>query len=153
MNVPVRVDFAGGWLDVPKFSRPNGFVVNCAISPMVSLQSWPYEKNAGLGGSAAWSVLNGWNPIDSELTTAGWQDGAIITETGLCVWQSGPRPVLELKRNPHWLAGKMVELRRSYLQFLGKPRSMAQAVGRYNDVRIRQSQHTLSTQDLYSYLR
>ena len=39
-EAPLRVDFAGGWLDVPRFSRPGEFVVNCAISPLVSLRVW-----------------------------------------------------------------------------------------------------------------
>ncbi|MGE9271314.1 MAG: adenylyltransferase/cytidyltransferase family protein [Verrucomicrobiales bacterium] len=30
-EAPLRVDFAGGWLDVPRFSRPGEFNVNCAI--------------------------------------------------------------------------------------------------------------------------
>ena len=52
-DAPMRVDLAGGWLDVPKHSRTNGFIVNCAISPKVSLTNWSYEKQSGLGGSAA----------------------------------------------------------------------------------------------------
>ncbi|GAG15681.1 unnamed protein product, partial [marine sediment metagenome] len=31
----------------------------------------------------------------------------IIQETGLCVWRSGKRPVLEIKVNPSYLRGKM----------------------------------------------
>jgi hypothetical protein len=97
-EAPLRVDFAGGWLDVPRFSRGDGYVVNCAIAPMVSLRSWPYEREAGLGGSGAWALLNGQDGVSSELDLGvGWQDPAIITETGLCVWRSGPRPSLELK--------------------------------------------------------
>jgi len=37
-EAPLRVDFAGGWLDVPRFAREGEFVVNCAISPLVSLR-------------------------------------------------------------------------------------------------------------------
>ena len=66
-EAPLRVDFAGGWLDVPRFSRPGEFVVNCAISPLVSLREWPYEKQAGLGGSGAWALLNGRDGIESEI--------------------------------------------------------------------------------------
>lgn len=47
-EAPLRVDFAGGWLDVPRFSRPGAFIVNCAISPLVSLREWPYETHATL---------------------------------------------------------------------------------------------------------
>lgn len=113
--VPLRVDFAGGWLDVPKFARPEGFIVNCAIEPLVTKETWVYEKEGGLGGSAAWSILNGVDAIEHELATAGWQDPAVILETGLCVWQSGPRPELIAKLNPSWLEGKMA------LLWTGKP--------------------------------
>jgi cytidyltransferase-like protein len=105
---PLRVDFAGGWLDVPRFSRPGAFVVNCAISPTVSLRDWPYERNAGLGGSGAWALLNGRNGVTSELDLGvGWQDPAIITETGLCVWRSGIVPELEVKCSGEFLRGRL----------------------------------------------
>ncbi len=105
---PVRVDFAGGWLDVPKFARQRAFIVNCAVSPTVSLQDWPYEKQSGLGGSGAWALLNGESGVTSELELGvGWQDPAIISETGLCVWKSGPVPELALKRDGEILQGKM----------------------------------------------
>ncbi len=107
-DAPLRVDFAGGWLDVPRFSRPGAFVVNCAISPTVSLRSWPYERNAGLGGSGAWALLNGKDGVDSELDLGvGWQDPAIIAESGLCVWRSGGRPELEFKTDGAFLRGRM----------------------------------------------
>ena len=111
-KLPLRVDFAGGWLDVPRFARPGGFIVNCTITPMVSLTEWPYHKpGAGLGGSAAWRMLNGEDPFAGELASGvGWQDPAVIQETGLCVWRSGPRPVLEVKLNPDLLAGRMALL-------------------------------------------
>ena len=105
--VPLRVDFAGSWLDVPALVRPGAYIVNCAIQPLVSLARWGYEQSSGLGGSAAWAALNGANPIDSDLKSAGWQDPAVILETGLCIWHSGPRPVLEAKFNPDWLKGRM----------------------------------------------
>ena len=107
-EAPLRVDFAGGWLDVPRFSRDGEFVVNCAISPLVSLRDWPYEKQAGLGGSGAWALLKGKDGIDSELDLGvGWQDPAVIRETGLCVWRSGPRPVLDFKHNGDFLKGRL----------------------------------------------
>ena len=82
--LPLRVDFAGGWLDVPRHSREGEFIVNCSISPLVSLKSWKYEQRAGLGGSAAWAYLNGHDPIKSELDLGvGWQDPAVIKEGGL----------------------------------------------------------------------
>lgn len=110
-HAPVRVDFGGGWLDVPKFARKGAFVVNCAVSPTVSLKDWKYEKRAGLGGSGAWALLNGKSGISSELELGvGWQDPAVISETGLCVWKSGDKPVLSLKRDGEMLEGKMALL-------------------------------------------
>jgi hypothetical protein len=107
-EAPLRVDFAGGWLDVPRFAREGGFIVNCAISPLVSINSWEYEKRSGLGGSGAWAILNGKDGVLSELNLGvGWQDPAIIQETGLCVWKSGRHPVLHLKRNGSMLKGLM----------------------------------------------
>lgn len=108
VEAPLRVDFGGGWLDVPKYARKSGFIVNCAISPKVSLKDWPYEQKAGLGGSGAWAVLNGKDSVQSELDLGvGWQDPAVIRETGVCVWKSGERPRLDLKRDGSFLNGRM----------------------------------------------
>ncbi|MGJ8667787.1 MAG: adenylyltransferase/cytidyltransferase family protein [Patiriisocius sp.] len=108
---PLRVDFAGGWLDVPRHAREGAYIVNCAISPLVSLRDWKYEKRSGLGGSGAWALLNGEDGVDAELDLGvGWQDPAVIRETGLCVWRSGQRPCLDFKRNGDMLAGKMAIL-------------------------------------------
>ncbi len=110
-EAPLRVDFAGGWLDVPRFSRKGGFIVNCAITPLVSLKKWDYEKRSGLGGSGAWALLNGEDGVTSELDLGvGWQDPAIIQETGLCVWKSGLRPELHFKRSGGMLDGRMAVL-------------------------------------------
>lgn len=107
-HVPLRVDFAGGWLDVPEYAREGEYIVNCAISPTVSLKEWLYRQGAGLGGSGGWSVLNGWDPVKSELGLgAGWQDPAVIAETGACVWRSGARPVLDFKNTGDFLRGRM----------------------------------------------
>jgi cytidyltransferase-like protein len=107
-EAPLRVDLAGGWLDVPRFSRPGEYIVNCAISPLVSLREWPYEKQAGLGGSGAWALLNGRDGVESEIDLGvGWQDPAVIRETGLCVWRSGTQPVLDFKQNGDLLNGRM----------------------------------------------
>ena len=107
-EAPMRVDFAGGWLDVPRFSRPDGYVVNLAISPTVSLFDWEYETCSGLGGSGAYALLMAKDGVKSELdNNVGWQDPVIIQETGLCVWRSGKTPILELKVNPSFLSGKM----------------------------------------------
>lgn len=107
-HAPLRVDFAGGWLDVPENSIPGEYIVNCAISPTVSLKEWLYRQGAGLGGSGGWSVLNGWDPVASELGLGvGWQDPAVIAETGACVWKSGSKPVLDFKNTGDFLKGCM----------------------------------------------
>jgi cytidyltransferase-like protein len=110
-DAPLRVDFAGGWLDVPSHAREDGFIVNCAIQPKVSLRDWGYERNAGLGGSGAWALLNGNTGVDEELGLGvGWQDPAVIRETGLCVWRSGPKPSLEFKNDGSMIRGLMALL-------------------------------------------
>lgn len=107
-SIPLRVDFAAGWLDAPKFARPDGYIVNCSISPNVSLSEWSYKVGGGLGGSAAYSILTGKDGVASELALGvGWQDPAVVQETGLCVWKSGARPVLDFKINPSFLSGLM----------------------------------------------
>lgn len=108
IDAPLRVDFAGGWLDVPRHARAGDFIVNCAIQPKVSLRDWGYERNAGLGGSGAWSLLNGNTGVEDELNLGvGWQDPAVIRETGLCVWRSGHKPSLEFKSDGAMLGGLM----------------------------------------------
>jgi len=110
-EAPLRVDFAGGWLDVPRFAREGAFIVNLAVSPLVSLRDWPYEKRSGLGGSGAWALLNGRCGIESEIDLGvGWQDPAVIRESGLCVWRSGPRPVLDFKQSGDFLRGRLAIL-------------------------------------------
>jgi hypothetical protein len=106
-EVPLRVDFIGGWLDCPGLTKVVGHVINCAITPKVSLDSWPYQFGGGLGGSAANAILRDNNPFIEESKTAGWQDPAVILETGLCVWSGGPFPILTFKVNPAFLEGKM----------------------------------------------
>jgi len=115
-DAPLRVDFAGGWLDVPRHARNGAYIVNCAIQPKVSLREWGYERNAGLGGSGAWSLLNGNTGVDDEINLGvGWQDPAVIRETGLCVWRSGQKPALEFKTDGEMLRGRMA------LWWSGKP--------------------------------
>lgn len=107
-EVPLRVDFAGGWLDVPRYAREDGFIVNCAITPKVSLANWVYEIGSGLGGSAARAILKGKPEVNSAIAMGvGWQDPAAILETGLCVWKSGKLPRLDFKRNPEILIGNL----------------------------------------------
>ncbi len=125
---PLRVDFGGGWLDVPRFARAGAYIVNCTISPTVSLREWGYEQNAGLGGSAAWALLNGRDCFASESDLGvGWQDPAVITETGLCVWRSGPRPVIDVKHNGDFLRGRMA------LYWSGKQHSTPGVANRSRD--------------------
>lgn len=112
-RVPLRVDFAGGWFDVPRLAERGQFIANCAIDPGLSLDNNWVAPGSGLGGSAAWAILNGKDPIRSELDAGvGWQDPAVIMETGLCVWHSGSRPRLYAKRDSSWLHGKMAVLKR-----------------------------------------
>ncbi len=111
VQAPLRVDIAGGWLDVPSLSRVGAYIVNCAISPLVSLENWRYEPRSGLGGSGAYAMLQGDDGVRAELDLGvGWQDPAVIRETGLCVWRSGREPVLDFKRNGEMLEGKMALL-------------------------------------------
>ncbi|MBP5534340.1 MAG: adenylyltransferase/cytidyltransferase family protein [Alphaproteobacteria bacterium] len=105
---PLRVDFAGGWLDTPGMHRTNGFVVNCSISPLVSKKNWRYSQRSGLGGSSAWAFINALNPFKYDMEHGnGWQDSAIVLETGCCVWHSGDKPVLDFKNTGDFLKGKM----------------------------------------------
>lgn len=107
-DAPLRVDFAGGWLDVPRHARRGGFIVNCSIQPKVSLRDWGYERNAGLGGSGAWALLNGNTGVEEEINLGvGWQDPAVIRETGLCIWRSEATPSLEFKTDGSLLKGHM----------------------------------------------
>lgn len=64
-GAPLRVDFAGGWLDVPRFSRAGGLVVNCAISPLVSINFWGKGRARRIGEAA---------PRPGRCTW-GWQGG------------------------------------------------------------------------------
>ncbi len=106
--VPLRVDFAGGWLDVPKNAAFGNYIVNCAVSPMVSAKNWVYRKSAGMGGSAAWSILTKEDAVKAELALGvGWQDPAVITETGACVWKTGKIPELDFKNTGAFLRGRM----------------------------------------------
>ncbi len=107
-HTPLRVDFGGGWLDMPEYAIEGEYIVNCSVSPTVSLKEWNYRQGAGMGGSGAWSVLNGWDPVRSELGIGtGWQDPAVVAETGACVWRSGKYPVLDFKNTGEFLRGHM----------------------------------------------
>lgn len=109
-NIPLRVDFAGGWLDVPELSKDGAFIVNCTINKFMD-ENCEFKPGAGIGGSAAYWLYSGENTLKTELQNGvGWQDPAIILETGLCVWRSGKNPILELKMNPDFLNNKMALL-------------------------------------------
>ncbi len=126
--VPLRVDFAGGWLDVPSLARPGSMIVNCAVTPGISLAENWLSAGAGMGGSAAWAALNGKDALQTELDAGvGWQDPAVILETGLCVWESGPRPRLVFRSDGAWLKGKMA------IRWTGTPHTTADIVDKPRD--------------------
>lgn len=128
VEAPLRVDFAGGWLDVPRFARPGAYIVNCAVSPLVSLREWPYRARSGLGGSAAYALLHGDDGVRAELDLGvGWQDPAVIVESGLCVWRSGHAPELEFKRGGEMLRGHMA------LVWTGHPHDTPRVTGLQRD--------------------
>jgi hypothetical protein len=108
-KVPLRLDFAGGWLDVPALCREEGRIVNVSIQPLHDVETLKESTlfGSGLGTSAAFRILTGTDAMAEELRVAGWQDPAVIVETGLCVWRSGPVPILDFKMNPDWLGGLM----------------------------------------------
>lgn len=125
---PVRVDLGGGWFDVPAMSRATARIVNCAITPMMSLNEPFYKPGGGIGGSAAWALLHGCDPVEADLASgAGWQDPAVIQETGLCVWQSGVVPRLILKAPGNILMGRMT------LKWTGTPHSTPELVDKPRD--------------------
>lgn len=96
--IPLRVDFATSRLD-------GGFAVNCAISPLVSIRNWPYERDGDLGDSAALVLLQG---LDLASAPQDRLDAAVLCETGLCVWKTGEeKHVLEVKTSGDFLKGKL----------------------------------------------
>jgi len=122
-EVPIRVDLAGGWLDVPRLAQPGGLIVNCAVTPMMRIGEERYKIGGGIGGSAAWAMLNGYDPVETELEAGvGWQDPAVIQETGLCVWKSGAMPELDTKVSGDILKGLMA------LEWSGEPHVTASLV-------------------------
>ena len=145
LRSPLRVDFAGGWLDVPGLSRADGRVVNCAITPGVELSTVSDYLGRGLGASAARALLDGESPVESDMRDGGgWQDPAVILEGGLCVWQSGPRPELIMKVNPReFLGGKLLVYdtgtRHLTSEIREKPRDYARIVraGRLAETSVR----------------
>ena len=63
--------------------------------------------------------------------------------------------ISELKNQSgtNWLAGRMVNLRKSYLSFLGKPRNISEATRKYNDARMLNDKSILNSEDLYQQLQ
>ncbi|MCU0797964.1 MAG: hypothetical protein MUF31_18740 [Akkermansiaceae bacterium] len=56
-------------------------------------------------------MLNGRCGVESEIDLGvGWQDPAVIRESGLCVWRSGHTPVLDFKQSGDFLVGRMAIL-------------------------------------------
>lgn len=108
-------------------------MVNCAISPLVEASlglqfgylTWSTNGKlvpigAGIGGSAAWHILRGNDVLAAELAQGcGWQDHAVIQETGLCCWASGHEPMLVHHDSGDWLKGCMA------LHWTGKSHSSA----------------------------
>ena len=77
-RIPLRIDFAGGWLDVPELSREGAFIVNCTIDKFMD-DDCEFEPGAGVGGSAAYWLYKGDNTFDKESDNGvGWQDPAIV---------------------------------------------------------------------------
>jgi hypothetical protein len=57
----------------------------------------------------------------------GWQDPAVIAETGLCVWRSGAKPELEVKTSGEMLRGRMA------IFWTGSPHDTPANVGNARD--------------------
>jgi hypothetical protein len=57
------------------------------------------------------------------------------------------------KEGANWLGARMLELRRAYLLYLGKPKNIAGAIGRYNEARVRQDRRIRNSADLFSHLQ
>jgi hypothetical protein len=135
-EVPVRVDFAGGWLDVPQFALPGGKIVNCAVSPCITRTGPqtiinPYQHGAGIGGSAAWAILNN-QPVRQQESAmgAGWQDEAVIHTTGMCSWTAGPEPSLLYRDSGEWLSGLML------LEWTGQEHDTSHLVNHFHDLQL-----------------
>lgn len=94
---------------MPRFARPGRTLSTVPFRRWSRYGSGRIER--GLGGSGAYALLRGDDSVSAELDLGvGWQDPAIVFESRLCVWKSGPRPQLELKRDGQMLAGRMALL-------------------------------------------
>ncbi|MCK9393219.1 DNA repair protein RadA [bacterium] len=52
----------------------------------------------------------------------------------------------------NWLAGRMIHLRRSYLDYIGKPRNIGEAVAKYNDAREYNDKKIRNSNDLFRHI-
>lgn len=57
------------------------------------------------------------------------------------------------KEGSNWLAARMVQLRRSYLAYLGKPQNIAEAIRQYNSTRHRDNKKIVNSEDLIHRLK
>lgn len=53
----------------------------------------------------------------------------------------------------NWLANRMVQLRRSYLGYLGKPRNVFEAIKKYNETKMRDDKKISTAADLFRQLQ
>jgi hypothetical protein len=60
---------------------------------------------------------------------------------------------MEDRDGANWLAARMVNLRRSYLAYLGKPRNISEAVRRYNTTRDYDDKKIVTSDDLFLQLQ
>lgn len=60
---------------------------------------------------------------------------------------------LQDQEGANWLASRMVNLRRSYLSYLGKPRNISEAIKKYNDARENDNKKILNSDDLFQHLK
>lgn len=60
---------------------------------------------------------------------------------------------MEDRDGANWLAGRMVNLRRSYLGYLGKPRNISEAITKYNDAREYSDKKIRNSEDLYHHVQ
>ena len=57
------------------------------------------------------------------------------------------------KSGANWLAARMVNLRRSYLEFLGKPKNISEAIRKYNELNALKDKKILNSDDLFRNLQ
>lgn len=126
-TIPMRVDICGGWLDLPRYADVNGYIVNVAVTPGIDAHDW--HHGGGMGGSAAAAVKRGEDAVQAELDKGvGWQDPAVILETGWCVWRPGKMPDLVSKDRGLFAWGRMA------VEWTGQPHCTASLAKREPDI-------------------